>query len=133
MNIKQLSTTLSVSPQISLNDLETIKTQGFGTIICNRPDDEETDQPSFTAIAKAAKKFGLKVSHIPVIGGQISAEDVATFKAALNQLPQPVLAYCRTGTRSTILWSLSQAEHQSTPEILAITKAAGYDMSAHLK
>lgn len=133
MNIKQLSTALSVSAQISLDDLQAIKEQGFSAIICNRPDDEENDQPSFAAMAEAAKNLGLKISHIPVIGSQISAEDVAIFKAALIDLPQPILAYCRTGTRCTILWSRSQTEQQSIPEILAITKAAGYDMSAHLK
>ena len=133
MDIKRLSKTLSVCTQISVNDIEAIKAQGFGTIICNRPDDETEGQPNFKTIAKAAEAAGLTSRYIPVVGGQISDEDVALFEAATAHPAQPILAYCRTGTRCTILWSLSQAEHQSTDDILASTKAAGYDMSTQLE
>lgn len=133
MDIKQISKTLSVSPQISVDGLKTLKQQGFASIICNRPDGEDPLQPNFELIAAAAETLGLVISHIPVVGGQITDEDVALFEAALDHLPQPILAYCRTGTRSTILWSLSQAEHQSADDILAAAKSAGYDMSSQLE
>ena len=133
MNIKQISNQLSVSPQISPDDLNTIRDKGFGSIICNRPDGEADDQPSFEFIATAAKTLKLELSYIPVIGGHISDEDIAIFEAAIDHLPKPILAYCRTGTRSTILWSLSQAKHQSADDILAAAKSAGYDMSLQLK
>lgn len=133
MDIKRLSKTLSVCAQISPDDLKAVKALGFGAIICNRPNDETTDQPSFERIAKAAEAAGLTSSYIPVVGGQISDEDVALFEAATDHLAQPILAYCRTGTRCTILWSLSQAGQQSADDILASAKAAGYDMSTQLE
>jgi sulfide:quinone oxidoreductase len=130
MDLKKIDSGLSVSPQISAADVETIKQQGFRSIICNRPDGEGADQPTFKEIERAAKKARLEARYLPVVSGKVQDEDAEAFGEALNELPGPVFAYCRTGTRSATLWSLDQgAKGTALPDILAATKQAGYDMS----
>lgn len=128
MDLKTLTASISVSPQITPDDLQEIKDQGFRSIICNRPDGEGVDQPSFDEIAAAAKALGMDVRYLPIVAGKVSDEDAGLFDQALTELPGPTLAYCRSGTRSATLWSLAQADTLSVADILASTKAAGYDM-----
>ena len=129
MDIKKLTGTLSVTPQIAASDIPAIKEAGFRTIICNRPDGEGADQPSFEEIEAAAKAAGIDARYVPVQSGMVKDEDVTAFGEALNEVQRPVLAYCRTGTRSATLWSFNEAGTRPIPEILAVTKAAGYDMN----
>lgn len=129
MQVKKVSNALSLSEQIQLGDLADIAELGFRSVICNRPDGEGADQPTINEITAAAKEQGLEVRYVPVVGGKIGDSDVDAFSMALDELPKPALAYCRTGTRSATLWSLSQAGTLPTAEILAATKAAGYDMA----
>lgn len=129
-NIKRLTPFLSVAPQITLGDLGTLSAHGFRAVISNRPDGEGEGQPSGAEIAEAAKRSGLAFRHIPVVSGQIRDQDVAAFAAALAELKGPVLAFCRTGTRSTSLWALSEAHHLDPAAILATAKSIGYDLSA---
>ena len=129
MEIKTLTAGLSVSPQVVAAGMKAIKDAGFRALICNRPDGEGSDQPTFDEIAKAAKAQGLEAIYLPIVSGMVRDEDAAEFNAALTALPGPVLAYCRTGTRSATLWSLAQANKRSVSDILAATKAAGYDMA----
>ncbi len=129
MDIKKITPQISVSPQITAADIAEIKAQGFRSVICNRPDGEGADQPTFDEIRIAAEAAGLEARYIPIAGGIVSDGDVAAFGAALHDLPGPVLGYCRTGTRSTTLWSLSQAKTLTPAAILAAAKQAGYDMS----
>jgi sulfide:quinone oxidoreductase len=128
MENKALTAGLSVSPQILPEDMRAVRDAGFRAILCNRPDGEAADQPTFEEIADAAEKVGLQAAYLPVVAGRVLDEDAAAFDKALTELPGPVLAYCRTGTRSATLWSLSQANQRSVADILAATKAAGYDM-----
>ncbi|MGB0505050.1 MAG: TIGR01244 family sulfur transferase [Pikeienuella sp.] len=128
MNIKTLTSGVSVSEQILPTDLQAIKDAGFRSIICNRPDGEGADQPTFKELAKAAKAVGLEAHYLPIVAGKVTDEDAAEFGAFLTALPGPVLAYCRTGTRSATLWSLSQAQQEDASDILATAKSAGYDM-----
>jgi sulfide:quinone oxidoreductase len=129
MDIKTLTSDLSVSGQITAEDMQAVKDAGFRAIICNRPDGEGADQPTYSEIAQAAKAAGLGSAYLPIISGKVSDADAAGFDAALAELPGPVLAYCRSGTRSATLWSLSQAHQRSLSDILETTKSAGYDMS----
>ncbi len=129
MVIKTLNNEFSVSPQIQPADIQSLRDQGFRSVICNRLDGEGADQPDFEAIEAAAKAAGMSASYVPVVAGKVGDDDVQHFDAALKALPRPVLAYCRTGTRSATLWSLSQADKMSVPEILAATRAADIDMS----
>jgi len=129
MELNKISPKLTVSPQISVGDMATLKAEGFKAIICNRPNGEGADQPAFEEIEAAARKHGIEARYVPVVGGKVSDQDVEDFGDALRELPRPVLAYCRSGTRSATLWSLWEAKKRPLPEILAATKAAGYDMN----
>lgn len=133
MDAKSISDELSVSEQIQIDELPRIAELGFRSIICNRPDGEGADQPTHNEIRMAAEVLGLQIRYLPVVPGKVSDDDVASFQAALRELPKPALAYCRTGTRSATLWSLSQANKLSLPDILVATKAAGYDMSGAVR
>ncbi|SFD13658.1 bifunctional protein tyrosine phosphatase family protein/NAD(P)/FAD-dependent oxidoreductase [Tropicimonas isoalkanivorans] len=128
MEFRKLTDALSVSPQISVQDVPKIKEAGYRAIICNRPDGEGNDQPTFEEIEKAAVEMGMEARYIPIVSGMVRDEDAETFGQAMTELPGPVLAYCRSGTRSTTLWSLSHAKDMETSAILATAKKAGYDM-----
>ncbi len=129
MDIRKITDSFAVSPQLTPADVAEAAAAGFRAIICNRPDGEGADQPSFDEIRAEAEKHGLEAVHVPVQSGMVRDEDVTAFAAALERLPRPVLGYCRSGTRSATLWALSEAGKRPLPEILAATAAAGYDMS----
>jgi sulfide:quinone oxidoreductase len=128
MDVKKISEALSVSGQIQPDDVAYLARLGFGAIVCNRPDGEAPDQPSHEDIEKAAQKAGLAFLYLPVTPGIVTDETAAAFKTALTELPGPVFGYCRTGTRTTTLWSLAMSKDKSVVDILAATTAAGYDM-----
>ena len=130
MQIKNIDPTLSVTEQISVADVTEIAAAGFKSIICHRPDGEGADQPTFAEIESAARAAGLQAAYQPVVSGKVGDDDAAHFGALMDRLPKPALAYCRTGTRSATIWSLSQgARGRSLSDILSATKSAGYDMS----
>ncbi|MEO1107923.1 MAG: TIGR01244 family sulfur transferase [Pseudomonadota bacterium] len=129
MDIRKITDKTSVSSQITVDNITAIKDAGFRAIVCNRPDGEGADQPSFDEIEAAAELAGLDAVYVPVRSGIVNDADVEAFGDALAQLPRPVLAYCRTGTRSATLWSFHESKKRPIPEILAATKAAGYDMN----
>ena len=129
MKLAAIDKQISVSAQIKPEDLPDIAQQGYRSVICNRPDGEAADQPTFEEIEAAAKKLDLEIRYQPITAGKVRDEDADAFGTLLNALPKPVLAYCRTGTRSATLWSLSQAETLPLAGILSKTKSAGYDMA----
>lgn len=133
MKINKINEKLAVSPQITKADILQIKEAGYRSIICNRPDGEGADQVSFDEIKIEAEKLGLEVLYLPVISGMVKDEDAAAFGEAMEALPSPVFAYCRTGTRCATLWALSAASTESLTDILKHTKQAGYDMSGVLR
>ncbi|MDP4002691.1 bifunctional protein tyrosine phosphatase family protein/NAD(P)/FAD-dependent oxidoreductase [Methylobacterium sp. NEAU K] len=134
MDARRLTPNLSVMGQIVPADLSDAARAGFRAVICNRPDGEGADQPNFQEIEAAARVVGLEARYLPVVSGKVSDEEAVAFGAALAALPKPVLAYCRTGTRSTTLWSLSEGGRgRPLPEIIAAAKAAGYDMSGAVR
>jgi sulfide:quinone oxidoreductase len=108
MKPRQLSSLFSVSEQIFPSDLQDLAAMGFKSVICNRPDGEASDQPAFQLIEAAAKAAGLAAAYLPVTPGSITAIDVEQFDALLKELPTPILAYCRSGSRSTSLYNLAQ-------------------------
>ncbi|MEC3861270.1 TIGR01244 family sulfur transferase [Mesobacterium sp. TK19101] len=129
MDIKPISPDISVAPQIQPEELAELASQGYRAIICNRPDGEGADQPTFEEMAAAARAVGLEARYLPVVSGKVQDSDAEDFGKALRELPGPILAYCRTGTRSATLWSLSQASTMAPAEILTAAKNAGYDMA----
>ncbi len=100
MDSRKLSDRLTVAAQIGVADIAIIKAQGFRAVICNRPDGEAPDQPDFAEIAAAAHAAGLQTRFVPIFPTGISDSDLLSFAEAMQELPAPVLAYCRTGTRS---------------------------------
>lgn len=129
MDIRKINDQISVSPQISATDVDALVKAGFRALICNRPDGEGPDQPTFEEIDSAARKAGIETLYLPISSGMVDDADAHEFGLALRDMPGPVLAYCRTGTRCATLWSISQAETMAPSDILTATKAAGYDMS----
>ncbi|MGB7431079.1 MAG: TIGR01244 family sulfur transferase, partial [Ahrensia sp.] len=129
MDLKKITEKVSVSPQITVDDMAAIKQAGFRAIICNRPDGEGADQPSFSEIEAAAKAVGIEARYVPVQTGIVKDSDVEAFGVALEDLQRPVLAYCRSGMRSASLWSFHESKKRPIADILAATKAAGYDMN----
>ena len=130
MDIRPLDEALSASPQIAPTDLPAIAAQGFRSVMSNRPNGEEPGQPSAEDLRQAAEAAGLAFAHVPVVGGAISDQDVADFREALANLPQPVFGFCRTGTRTTTLWALANAGAQTPENLIARAKSAGYDLGA---
>ncbi|KVG81757.1 NAD(FAD)-dependent dehydrogenase [Burkholderia ubonensis] len=129
MNIRKLTDTLSVSPQITAADLPALSAAGFRAIVCNRPDGEGPDQPTVAEIRAAAAPLGIAVHDLPVDSGKVTDDQAVRFGALIASLPAPVLAYCRTGTRSATLWALSQAGMRPLDDIVATAAAAGYDLA----
>jgi sulfide:quinone oxidoreductase len=129
MDLKKITDKFSVSPQITVDDVATLKEAGFRALICNRPDGEGADQPTFEEIEAAAKAVGIEARYVPVQTGMVKDADVEAFGTVLGEVQRPVLAYCRTGTRSATLWSFHEAQKRPIAEILAATKAVGYDMN----
>ena len=131
MQIRRLTPDLSVSEQILPTDVPALQQAGFRSIVCHRPDGEGgAEQPSFAQIAAAAEQAGLQARHQPVVSGKVSGADGDAFAQLLGELPGPVFAYCRTGTRSTMLWALANAAAQPAEQLLATARTAGYDLAA---
>lgn len=126
----RLTDDIAVAPQLSIEDLDAIKAAGFKAVINNRPDDEGPDQPPQASIAARAAELGLAYRFVPVVSGHFAPEDVAAFREALDDLDGPVVAFCRSGTRSSVLWALSNAGRMPADEIIAAAARAGYDLSA---
>jgi len=129
-DIRSINDRISVAPQIAPEDMAAIKAAGFVAIVNNRPDDEEGSQPSGDAIRAAAEAAGLAYSAIPVTHAGFSHPQIDAMAAALTAADGPVLAYCRSGTRSCNLWALAAAKAGRDPELLvAQARGAGYDLA----
>ncbi|WP_019935976.1 TIGR01244 family sulfur transferase [Oceanimonas smirnovii] len=131
MNIKQVTSGFAVADQVTAGDLATLKQLGYKALICNRPDGETDGQPAAEALAAEARSQGFAWEWIPISSGNFTDEAITDFDTALKRHPGPVLAFCRTGTRSITLWALSQAARQPAEVLLQQAAAAGYDLSVH--
>lgn len=129
MDIRRITEDYAVSPQISPDDIPEIKAAGFRSIMCNRPDGEDYGQPEFDAVAEAARAEGIDVRCVPIVSGMVTPQAAQDFAAALEGMPKPMLAYCRSGTRCTMLWSIASYGRLSGDEIVSAARDAGYDMS----
>ncbi|MBX3484141.1 TIGR01244 family sulfur transferase [Phenylobacterium sp.] len=132
-DFRRVTDEFTTAPQISVADVAEAARQGFRTIINNRPDGESPDQPTSAEMEAAAKAAGLAYHHIPVSGGPTPAQ-VEQTQALLAEAEAPVLAFCRSGTRSIVTWSLGQASagEKSRSELIALGRDAGYDLSGVL-
>lgn len=132
-DFRRVTDDLSVAPQIGVADVAEAKRMGFATIINNRPDGEEPGQPPGAEIEAAAKAQGLAYVHVPVRGAPGPAE-VEAVRQAVAAADGPVLAFCRSGTRSITTWSIGQVVSgaMSRGELVSLGRAAGYDLSGVL-
>ena len=130
---RRVTDSLSVSPQIGLDDLDRAADEGFVLVINNRPDDEEPGQPSSAQVEAAARAAGLDYLHVPVRGGP-TPDQVEAVRRAVEGAEGPVLAFCRSGTRSIVTWSLGQAASGAADRVTLVRQGAdaGYDLSGVL-
>jgi uncharacterized protein (TIGR01244 family) len=131
-DFRRVTESLSVSPQVTEADMARAAAEGFVLVINNRPDGEDPSQPPGAAIEAAARAAGLDYLHVPVRGGP-TPEQVEAVRAAVEAADGPVLAFCRSGTRSIVTWSVGQALAGEDRETLINQgREAGYDLSGVL-
>ncbi len=128
LSLRRLTPAVSVAPQIDPADLPALAAAGFVAVVNNRPDGEEPGQPSGDAVRAAASAVGVGYAEVPVTRG-FSYSQIDAMAAVLAGADGPVLAYCRSGTRSCHLWALAAARAGGDPEALVATAAnAGYGL-----
>jgi len=128
--IRKIDDSVSVSPQIAPEDVADIAAAGFVGIVNNRPDGEDAGQPEGAAVRAAAEAAGLAYTEIPVTQAGFSHPQIDAMVQALDSAGGPVLAFCRSGTRSCNLWALAQAKQGRDPDVLiAKGREAGYDLN----
>jgi sulfide:quinone oxidoreductase len=131
MNIREISEQYAVDGQVFPSDMQAIADRGFKFVINNRPDGEEPGQASEADLRSAAEAAGLSYRFIPMTMPTLTPELVAEHNAAIESADGPVFAFCRSGTRSTILWALAQVcfHGKSIAEVSSAAAAQGYDLS----
>ena len=128
MQINRISPDYAVAPQIDPSDLDEVRAAGFATLICNRPDEEVPPDLSSDAMRQAAEARGLHFVLNPVRNGALSEANVEVQTEEVRASAGPVLAYCRSGTRSAMVWALGQAGSLAVDDILSATSRAGYSL-----
>ncbi|WP_050930324.1 TIGR01244 family sulfur transferase [Aestuariivita boseongensis] len=126
MDIRQLTPRYSVSPQISAEDLAGIAAAGFTTVICNRPDEEVPPSHQAASIGAAAEAAGLSFKVLPITHQSMTPETVATQRDLVDGSDGPVLAYCASGTRCSVIWALDAAREMPVDDVLETARRAGY-------
>lgn len=125
----RLDEAVSVAGQVSPAEMDEIGAAGFRTIVNNRPDGEEPGQPDSKDIEAAALAAGLNYAFIPVAGG-VSEAQIGAMETALAGARGPLLAFCRSGTRSTWLWALARSRMgDDSGELIVKAEAAGFDLA----
>ena len=128
MKLAVLTPNVSALAQPTAEEVSELADRGYRSIIGNRPDDEAPDQPKWHDVKAAALARGMEAVHIPVVASQIDESDVRAFREALEHLPKPIAAFCRTGTRSTLLWALANEAELTADERIRIAATAGFDL-----
>ena len=134
LDIRAVTPEFAVAPQLELSDIPAVAADGFTMIINNRPDGEAPGQPPSDAMKAAAEAAGLHYAHVPVVGMPTMAQVEEEAEIIRHHAHGPVLAYCRSGTRSVTLWALGQRHtgERTGADLLELTATAGYDLSAAL-
>ncbi|MEY8830495.1 TIGR01244 family sulfur transferase [Sedimentitalea sp. XS_ASV28] len=128
MDLRSLSPDYSVSPQISVEDVPALSEAGIKLVICNRPDSEVPPSHQAEAIGAAVRDAGLRFEVLPLTHQTMTPENVARQAELIASAGGPVLAYCASGTRCSVVWALGQAATRSADDILADVSAAGYQL-----
>ena len=132
MDIRAITPDYAVSPQIELSDLPAIKAAGYVMVIDNRPDGEIPPHLHTAEMRKAAEALGLAFVANPVIGGQMTMENVTAQGAAIAAASGPVFAYCASGNRSSVVWALANAGKRPVDELVGLPARFGYQLD-HLR
>ena len=132
MDIRAITPDYAVSPQIEPGDLPAIKAAGFVTVIDNRPDGEIPPHLHTEAMRAAAEALGLVFVANPVIGGQLTMNNVTAQGEAIAASTGPVFAYCASGNRSSIVWALAHAGQRPVDELVGLPARFGYQLD-HLR
>ncbi len=128
MDIRQLTPRYFVSPQIGVEDIADIVAAGFTTVICNRPDEEVPPSHQAAAIAAAVEASGLTFKVLPITHQSMTPQNVAAQGALIEASAGPVLAYCASGTRCSVIWALGAAQEMPVDDVLMATQNAGYSL-----
>lgn len=128
MDIRRLTDAYAVSPQIDPEDVAVARDAGFVALICNRPDAEVPPSHQADSIRAAAEEAGLAFHDLPVVHGALTPELVEAHRQAVEDADGPVLAYCASGNRSTVIWALGAAPRTAPDALLAAARAHGYQL-----
>ncbi len=132
MDIRPLTETYAVSPQIDLTDVAAIKAAGYTTVIDNRPDGEIPSHLHTQAMQQVVEAAGLTFVANPIIGGAMTMTNVEVQADAMAKATGPVLAYCASGNRSSVCWALASAGQRPTDDLIGIPARYGYSLD-HLR
>lgn len=128
MKLAVLTPNVTSLAQPSVDEVAELAARGYKSIISNRPEGETEDQPAWLDLKAAAAAKGMDAVQIPVLLGQITDEQVAEFRNALEQLPKPVAVFCRSGTRAALMWALANQASLTVDERISIAAKEGYDL-----
>jgi sulfide:quinone oxidoreductase len=128
MKLAVLTPNVTALAQPSVDQVAELAERGYKSIISNRPEGETEDQPAWLELKAAAAAKGMDAVQIPVVMGQITDEQVAEFREALEQLPKPVAVFCRSGTRAALMWALANQASLTVDERISIAAKEGYDL-----
>jgi uncharacterized protein (TIGR01244 family) len=128
-DIRTVTGSFSTAPQLTPGDMAEAAARGFALVINNRPDGEVPGQPTSAQMEAAARAAGLDYAYIPVVGGP-TPEQVERVRTTVSEADGPVLAFCRSGTRSIVTWARGRAaEGMPRDELLMLGREAGYDLT----
>ncbi|MBK1698266.1 TIGR01244 family sulfur transferase [Rhodovibrio salinarum] len=129
MPVIPVTETLAVGPQLTVDDMADLAAAGYTTVVNNRPDGEQPDQPESDDLRAAADRHGLTFLHQPVVDGEITQAQVDAFARTLAHSDGPVAAFCRSGKRSVTLWALANSQTADIDALVATASAAGFDLT----
>lgn len=132
MNIRQITDAYAVSPQIAPEDVAALREAGFSTVIDNRPDAEVSGDLQADAMRAAVEGAGLTFVVNPIVPGNLTMDNVQAQREAIDAAEGPVLAYCASGNRSSIVWALAHAGDMEIDDLIALPARHGYDLN-HLR
>lgn len=111
MQVRRINGMFSIANQVDVRSIKSLAEAGYKTLICNRPDDESDDFDTFDTIAQVARSLGLTPVYLPVALSGATSETQDAFDELIMECPKPIVAYCRSGTRSATLWTSFDVKH----------------------
>ena len=124
-SLAELTPGISAAGSLDREDIEALARQGVRTIVNNRPDGEDPGQLPAAEARRIAESHGIAYHHIPFTMPSLSEQEVAAFAAVLAGDPKPLVAHCRSGTRSALLWALVRLREGDDPAALVAAAARG--------